>query len=71
VIISGLISLLQVLPPVNDRFWPWFFGGGILWGIIGLLIASTKGRSGWGCCLGCLLGPFGLLLTLLMPDDRG
>ena len=47
-------------------FWPWFFGGSILWGIIGLVIASTKGRSGWGCCLGCLLGPFGLLLTMLM-----
>ena len=54
----------------DDRFWPWFFGGSILWGIIGLIIASTKGRSGWGCCLGCLLGPFGLLLTMLMPEDR-
>jgi hypothetical protein len=66
-------EILAVMLQFNFReneFWPWFFGGGILWGIIGLIIASTKGRSGWGCCLGCLLGPFGLLLTMLMPEDR-
>jgi hypothetical protein len=62
-------ELLQLFPP-DERFWPWFFGGGILWGIIGLLIAGSKGRSGTGCCLGCLLGPFGLLLAVLMPGDR-
>lgn len=60
------IALLQLVP----QGWEWFFAGGILWGIIGLLIASTKGRSGWGCCLGCLLGPFGLLLAMLMPRER-
>ena len=54
----------------RDPMMSWFFGGGILWGIIGLIIASSKGHSGWGCCLGCLLGPFGLLLTMLMPDSR-
>ena len=54
----------------RDPWVVWFTTGGILWGILGLIIASTKGRSGWGCCLGCLLGPFGLLLTMLMPEDR-
>ena len=56
------LALLQFDLPNG---WAWFFTGGVVWGIIGLLIAATKGRSGWGCCLGCLLGPFGL-----MPEDR-
>jgi len=65
------LELLRLLPPDGPYgFWPWFFGGGIIWGIIGLLIAQSKGQSGTGCCLGCLLGPFGLLLTALLPNDR-
>jgi hypothetical protein len=63
------LDLLRLLPG-QYGFWPWFFTGGILWGIIGLLIARSKGHSGVGCCLGCLLGPFGVLLTALLGDNR-
>ncbi|MDQ3023004.1 MAG: hypothetical protein M3R04_01270 [bacterium] len=61
--------MMQLLPP-DEGFWRWFVGGSLLWGIIGLLVASSRGRSGWGCCLGCLLGPLGLVITLLMPKEK-
>ena len=45
-------------------------GGGLLWAIIGYLVASTKGNGCWGCSLGCLLGPLGILIAMLIPAAR-
>ena len=43
-------ELLQLFPP-DDRFWPWFFGGGILWGIIGMLMGWWHVKLSSGCPL--------------------
>jgi hypothetical protein len=45
-------------------------GGGILWAILGYFLAGTKGNGCWGCGLGCLLGPIGLLIAMLIPPSR-
>lgn len=45
-------------------------GGGILWAILGYFLAGSKGNGCWGCGLGCLLGPFGILIAMLLPDQR-
>ncbi len=42
----------------------------ILCGIISAVIGSNKGRSGCGWfAIGFLLGPFGLILALVMPKE--
>ena len=40
----------------------------VVCGIIGALIGRAKNREGEGVALGCLLGPIGLLVGLLMKD---
>lgn len=46
-----------------------FFGG--VFGLIGVYIAMQKGRSeGEGFFLGCLLGPLGLILAALLPNQE-
>lgn len=41
----------------------------ILCGVISAVVASYKGRSGCGWfALGALLGPFGLILSLVVPS---
>ena len=44
----------------------------VLFGVISTVVASNKGRSGCGWFLiGILLGPFGLIFALLVPQDQG
>jgi cytochrome c biogenesis protein CcmG/thiol:disulfide interchange protein DsbE len=44
----------------------------VLFGIISAVVASNKGRSGCGWfLLGVFLGPFGLLLVLVLPNEQG
>jgi hypothetical protein len=53
---------------------PWLgvlLGGGILWAILGYFLAGSKGNGCWGCGLGLILGPFGLLIAMLLPNRRG
>jgi hypothetical protein len=61
----------QVFP----HYWWGILGGGgglfLLCGILGYFLAGTKGNGCWGCGLGCLLGPIGLIIALLIPDQRG
>lgn len=38
--------------------------------IIGGYIGSFRGRAGFGCFLGLLIGPLGWVIVLLMPDAR-
>jgi hypothetical protein len=45
--------------------------GGLLMAIIGYFVGNTKGNGCWGGGLGCLLGPIGIIIALLMPDNRG
>jgi hypothetical protein len=45
-------------------------GGNILWAIVGYFVAATKGNECWGCGLGCLLGPLGILIAILIPQAR-
>jgi hypothetical protein len=45
-------------------------GGGILMAILGYFLARTKGNGCWGCGLGCLLGPLGILIAMLIPESR-
>jgi len=45
-------------------------GGNVVWAIIGYFLAGTKNNGCWGCGLGCILGPFGLLISMLIPDQR-
>jgi hypothetical protein len=53
---------------------PWvplaFGGGGLLMALIGYFVAGTKGNGCWGCGLGCLLGPIGVIIAMLIPDRR-
>lgn len=44
---------------------PWFFTGSLLFAIIGWFVGNAKGGGCLGCILGGLLGPFGLLITVL------
>ena len=55
---------------IADRVMIWFFSGSLLFGILGYFLAGTKGNGCWGCGLGCILGPFGLLIAMLLPDQR-
>lgn len=42
----------------------------VLFGIVTAVAASNKGRSGFTWfVIGCLLGPFGLILALLLKDE--
>lgn len=44
----------------------------VLWCImaaIGFFLGSTKGRSSEGLLLGLLLGPFGWIIVLLLPEN--
>ena len=45
--------------------------GGLVMGIIGFFVANTKGNGCWGCGLGCLLGPLGILIAMLIPKNSG
>lgn len=45
----------------------------IVWifcGVLGGVIGSSKGRKGLGYGLGFLLGPIGLLIMAVMPEDK-
>ena len=43
----------------------------LLFGIVSAVVAANKGRSGCGWfALGILLGPFGLILSLVVQDNR-
>lgn len=48
----------------------WIASGSLLFGILGYFIAGTKGNGCWGCILGLLLGPLGLLIAILIPRNR-
>ena len=43
----------------------------ILFGIVSAVVAANKGRSGCGWfAIGVLLGPFGLILALVVSKDQ-
>jgi hypothetical protein len=43
----------------------------LLFGVAAGMVASTRGRSGWGwAILGCLFGPFGLVVALLPTAEE-
>lgn len=46
-------------------------GGLAVAGLIGLLIADSKGRNkAEGCLFGCLLGPIGWLIEAFLPEQQ-
>jgi hypothetical protein len=56
---------------VSDHVWLGVLcGGGVLWAILGLIFAGRNGNGCWGCFLGAILGPVGLLISLLIPPAR-
>lgn len=61
------LLLLFEMNPVNIG---WIATGSLLFGIIGFFLAGTKGNGCWGCILGLLLGPLGLLIAMLIPGKR-
>ncbi|MPL66006.1 hypothetical protein SDC9_11674 [bioreactor metagenome] len=45
----------------------------VIWiacGVLGGIIGSSKGRKGLGWGLGFLLGPIGMLIVAVMPEDK-
>lgn len=44
---------------------------GVVFGVIGAMVAGTKGNAGMGFLCGFLLGPFGILIAMLIPADAG
>ncbi len=54
----------------SDRTLQLLVGGGIIWALLGLVFASRNGNGCWGCLLGALLGPVGLIISLLIPPAR-
>jgi hypothetical protein len=50
--------------------WAVLVSGGILWAILGLIFAGRNGNGCWGCLLGAILGPVGLVISLLIPPSR-
>jgi hypothetical protein len=58
---------------INAMPDPWLailVGGNILWAILGLIFAGRNGNGCWGCLLGALIGPLGLIISLLIPPTR-
>lgn len=44
----------------------------LLCGVASGIIASSKGRSGFGWfCLGCLIGIFGVIIIIALPSQKG
>lgn len=43
---------------------------GAVFGVIGALVAGTKGNGGAGFLLGFLLGPIGILIAMLIPASE-
>ena len=41
--------------------------GGLICAIIGFFLGARNNASCWGCILGLLLGPIGLIITVLIP----
>jgi len=48
----------------------WFFSGSLLFGIISYFVGEQKGNGCLGCILGLLIGPFGLLVTVLLGRNK-
>jgi len=55
----------------NTEWGAVLLSGGLLMAVLGFFIGGTKGNGCWGCGLGCLLGPIGIIITLLMPKNSG
>lgn len=48
----------------------WLFFAAIIFGVLGAWVAGHKRRSGGeGLALGCLLGPFGVIIEALLPTQ--
>lgn len=62
------LSLMLLL--VYRPLFGWIASGSLLFGILGYFLAGTKGNGCWGCLLGLLLGPLGLLIAMLIPGRR-
>lgn len=45
--------------------------GGLLMAVIGFFVGKTKGNGCWGLGLGCILGPIGILISMLIPKNSG
>jgi len=51
----------------------WIFGilsALMICGAIGWFIGDGRGRGGWGFWLGCLFGPVGIIIVLLMGERK-
>lgn len=51
--------------------WAALTAGGLLMGILGYFVGAAKGNACWGCGLGCILGPLGILIAVLLPKNSG
>jgi hypothetical protein len=61
---TPVLALLEV---VYRDYWPWYASGSLLFGIIGWFVGGTKGHGCLGAILGLVLGPIGLIITLVIP----
>lgn len=67
------MSLVPVMPmflAIEVVHLGWLASGSLLFGIIGYFVAGTKGNSCFGCLLGLILGPIGILIAVLLPRNR-
>jgi len=55
----------------NTEWGAVLLSGGLLMAVLGFFIGGTKVNGCWGCGLVCLLGPIGIIITLLMPKNSG
>jgi hypothetical protein len=55
---------------VPDHVWAVLTTGSVLFAILGLIFAGRNGNGCWGCFLGGILGPLGLIISLLIPPSR-
>jgi hypothetical protein len=64
-----MLALGHVFTAVPDHWLAIAVGGNILWAILGLIFAGRNGNGCWGCLLGAIIGPLGLLISLLIPPS--
>jgi hypothetical protein len=65
-----MLAVVHMFLGWPEHYWAILVGGNIFWAILGLIFAGRNGNGCWGCLLGLIIGPLGLIIALLIPSAR-